>query len=104
MSQDPHNYSSALHAAARMSQETAAYYAQMLDGINRITQAESNLQAMPSVWNAAVTFIDTQAAANPADKDWEALLSQKDKIAADFAVDKTKVTEVKNAAIAARDA
>ncbi len=65
--------------------------------IQLIATAEADLAAMPTVYGAFVTQLNTDAAANPNDAAWTNAKAEKDQIVADFQALKTRATALATA-------
>lgn len=100
----PMNKLTADRALDQIGVDATEYYYRMDRAVDAISVAFNSLAGMASAWSAAVSFIDTEAAANPGDQEWQALLARKDSLVADFIAMRDKVQAVSIAAIAARDA
>lgn len=97
----PDNYLTAQRALAQITTDATSFHTDVSRGIEILTQAHAKLAAMGADWKAAVDFIQAQADANPADEEWKALASQKDKLVADFIAMRNRALAVRNAATAA---
>jgi len=91
-------------ALDQITVDATEFYFRMDRAVDQVSQAFTSLAGMAASWSAAVSFIDTEAAANPGDAEWQALLARKDSLVADFIAMRDKVQAVRDAAIAARDA
>ena len=92
----------ALRALDQIGTDATAHFTNMDRAIEQMIQAAANLSGMAAAWSSTVAFIDAQAAANPGDAEWQALLARKDKIVVDFVAMRDLTAAVKDAAIAAR--
>ncbi len=100
----PLNKLTADRALEGIGTDATEFYFRMDRAVDQIGQAFDSLAGMAASWSEAVSFIDAEAAANPGDADWQALLARKNSQVVDFQAMKTKVKAVRDAAIAARDA
>ncbi len=98
----PENFLMAERALDQIGVDATAYFTNSDRAIEQIVAAASSLAGMGAEWSSAVAFVDTQEAANPGDKDWEALKARKDKMVVDFIAMRNLVQSVRDAAIAAR--
>ncbi len=93
----PENYLMAERALDQITTEATSLFTKVDDAIIRLTDLSASLSGMGSNWSSTVAFIDTEAAANPGDEQWQILLVRKNKIVAGF-------IEMRDIAIAVRDA
>lgn len=100
----PVNKLTAERALDQIGVDATAYYYQMSNAVDQIASAYTLLAGMATSWNAAVTFVNDQAAANPGDTEWQEMKARKDMLVADFFAMRDKVLAVRNAAQTARDA
>ena len=98
----PENYLMALRALDQIGTDATAFFTNMDRAIEQMIQAAASLTGMAAAWTSTVTFIDAQAAANPGDAGWQALLARKDQIVIDFVAMRDEAAAVKDAAVAAR--
>ena len=98
----PENFLMAERAMNQIGVDATAYFTNMDRAIEQMITASANLSGMAAAWTSTVTFIDAQAAANPGDASWQALLARKDKIVVDFIAMRDLTAAVKDAAVAAR--
>jgi len=100
----PENYLMAERALDEIIEEATANFNQVDSALTRINQSSLRLQNMQADWGAAVSFINAEAAANPADEQWQALLARKNKLVAAFIEMRDLAMSVDAAAAAARNA
>lgn len=98
----PTNYMTAERALDQIATDATAYHNGVDRAIEQLQQAASNLAGMAAGWGAAVQFIDDQAAANPADDNWQSLKARKDQLVADFLSMRDSAQAVRDAAQGAR--
>ncbi len=98
----PENFLMAERALDEITATATDHFNTMDAGINRLVAAVVNLQAMQGSWASAATYIDTQAAAFPADEDWQRLKARKNKIVTAFLEMRDLSALVRDAAQAAR--
>lgn len=97
----PDNYLTAERALDQIITDATSSHTDVTRGIETITNAHSKLAAMATAWQDAVALIDTEAANNPGDPQWQELKARKDKIVADFLVMRDRARNVRDAANAA---
>ena len=100
----PINKLTADRALDQIGVDATEFFFRMDRSVEQITAAAASLAGMPSSWSAAVSFIDAEEAANPGDKEWQALKERKDSLVIDFLAMRNKVQAVRDAAIAAQNA
>ncbi len=100
----PINKLTAERALDQITIDATEYYFRMDRSVEQITAAFNSLNGMVASWSPAISFIDTEEAAAPGDKVWQALKERKDSLVSDFLAMKTKVQAVRDAAIAAQNA
>ena len=100
----PENFLMAERALDEITAKATDHFNVMDAGINRLVAAVVSLQAMQGNWASAATYIDTQAAAFPADEDWQRRKARKDKITTAFLEMRDLSASVRDAAQLARSA
>ena len=104
MSFTPINKLTADRALDQIGVDATEFYFRMDRSVEQITAAAASLNGMTTSWAAAASFIDAEEAANPGDKEWQALKERKDSLVVDFLAMRNKVQAVRDAAIAAQNA
>lgn len=104
MSFTPVNKLTTERALDQITIDATEYFYRMSRAVDQIGSSFNDLAGMGASWSAAVSFIDTEAAANPGDTEWQELLARKDSLVVDFLAMRNKVQAVRDAAISARDA
>ncbi len=104
MSFTPINKLTAERALDQITVDATEFYFRMDRSVEQISQAFASLNGMAASWSPAISFIDAEEAAAPGDKVWQALKERKDSLVADFLAMRTKVQQVRDAAIAAQNA
>lgn len=94
----PTNFLEAENALDVIAQEARQSRNIMDQGIKQLELAATRLTDMQANWGNAVTFIDDQAVAFPADEQWTTLKERKDKMVTDFLAMRDKAIAVRNAA------
>ena len=88
MSYIPTSWSEASDIASDIKKDVAITRTSVEGFINKIRAQATNLgnlaQPAPVGWQEWVAYVDTQAAANPDDLQWQNLKAEKDQIVADF--------------------
>ncbi len=98
----PENYLMAEDALDQIAAGATQHLRLLDEAIIRMQNAVTRLQAMQGDWSPAVTFIDDQVVANPADAEWLSLQARKDKMVTNFVNMRDLAIAVKDAAVTAR--
>ena len=97
----PTNFLEAESNLAQIAQDAKGHKATVKRGVEVIRQGSASLAGMPTLWADTISFIESQAAANVGDPEWETLKRRKDKIVADFQAMNAQATATNTAATTA---